>query len=186
MVSINDVCKLYVATFNRAPDAAGLDYWVNSSGLELEEIAQSFFDQPETQALYPTGTSMAAFVTSVYQNLFNRAPDQDGLAYWVNDLDAGSVSKQNFILAVINVALNTLVSQDATILENKQNVGLVFVNNGLEDVQLAKTVMEQIDNTESSVLVATNVIFLVATPIGNLTAQMLIDQTFYTCDADPE
>ncbi|WP_310440958.1 DUF4214 domain-containing protein [Sulfurimonas sp.] len=186
MVSINDVCKLYVATFNRAPDAAGLDYWVNSSGLELEEIAQSFFDQPETQALYPTGTSMAAFVTSVYQNLFNRAPDQDGLAYWVNDLDAGSVSKQNFILAVINGALNTLVSQDATILENKQNVGLVFVNNGLEDVQLAKTVMEQIDNTESSVLVATNVIFLVATPIGNLTAQMLIDQTFYTCDADPE
>ncbi|WP_367278395.1 DUF4214 domain-containing protein [Sulfurimonas sp.] len=45
---MNDVCKLYVATFNRAPDAAGLSYWVNNSGLSIEGIAQSFFDQPET------------------------------------------------------------------------------------------------------------------------------------------
>ena len=43
------VAKLYVATFDRAPDSAGLDYWVNLSGLSLEEIATSFFDQPETK-----------------------------------------------------------------------------------------------------------------------------------------
>jgi len=37
------VTKLYVATFNRAPDSAGLNYWLNDSGLQLEQIAQSFF-----------------------------------------------------------------------------------------------------------------------------------------------
>ncbi len=44
------VTKLYIATFNRAPDASGLCYWLNS-GFSIEEIAESFFDQPETQAL---------------------------------------------------------------------------------------------------------------------------------------
>ncbi len=47
-----NVAKLYVATFDRAPDAAGLDYWVNTP-LSLEEIAQSSFDQDETKTLYP-------------------------------------------------------------------------------------------------------------------------------------
>lgn len=47
----NNVAKLYVATFNRVPDSEGLDYWINNSGLTLEEIAQSFFDQEETQLL---------------------------------------------------------------------------------------------------------------------------------------
>ena len=52
-----NVTKVYVATFDRAPDKAGLDYWVNNSGLSLEAIATSFFDQDETKALYPSGTS---------------------------------------------------------------------------------------------------------------------------------
>ncbi|MFA5233410.1 MAG: DUF4214 domain-containing protein [Sulfurimonas sp.] len=186
MVSINDVCKLYVATFNRAPDAAGLDYWVNNSGLTIEEIAQSFFDQSETQALYPAETTTADFVTSVYENLFNRAPDAAGLDYWVGDLDSGAVSKQNFILAVMNGALNTSVSQDATILENKQNVGLSFVNNNLDDVELAKTVMAEIDSSEDSVLTATAIISAVAAPVGTFTSEIVSSNTFYFYDDDPQ
>jgi len=65
-----NVAKLYIATFNRAPDAAGLAYWVNDSGLELEEIAKSFFEQKETKDLYPEGYSHAKFIEAVYMNLF--------------------------------------------------------------------------------------------------------------------
>ena len=36
-VTRQQVAELYVATFNRAPDAAGLDYWVNTSGLTIEQ-----------------------------------------------------------------------------------------------------------------------------------------------------
>ncbi|PNV84561.1 MAG: hypothetical protein C0627_00210 [Sulfurimonas sp.] len=118
-VTRQQVAELYVATFNRAPDAAGLDYWVNDSGLTIEEIAQSFFDQPETQTLYPTGTTDTAFVTSIYTNLFNRAPDADGLAYWVADLTAGT-SRSVMIEAMKNGAIGT----DATIIANKATVGL--------------------------------------------------------------
>ena len=136
-----EVAKLYVATFNRAPDSAGLDYWVNNSGLSLSKIAQSFFDQPETQLLYPTSTANRDFVRSVYLNLFNREPDTLGWDYWENELNIGSFSKNSFIQVVINGAQNTDASNDLDILSNKQEVGLYFANQSLEDEIQAKAVL---------------------------------------------
>jgi hypothetical protein len=169
-----NIAKLYVATFNRAPDAAGLNYWVNS-GMSIEDIAQSFFDQQETQTLYPVGTQTSAFITSVYQNLFNRVPDTDGLSYWAGQLDTHSVSNQNFILAVMNGALGL----DATILTNKQTVGLDFVAKGLDSVDFAQSVMANIDASTDSVNTACSEIAKVAAPIGDLTEGMLSGLTFY-------
>jgi len=145
-----NVTKLYVATFNRAPDAAGLSYWVNESGLELEGIAKSFFDQSETLLLYPSSISTTSFVTSVYLNLFNRTPDSEGLNYWVNNLENGLVIRSVFIQAVIDGALNTELSSDATILSNKAEVGLYFAINGQSDLTEASTVIKNVtDNTET-------------------------------------
>ncbi|ADR34437.1 hypothetical protein Sulku_1776 [Sulfuricurvum kujiense DSM 16994] len=154
MASLNDVTKLYVATFNRAPDSAGLDYWVYSSGLTLEQIAQSFFDQSETQSAYPAGTSNSTFVNTIYNNLFNRDAEPAGLQYWVGELDAGRVSRDTAILAFIGGALG----DDATILTNKQTVGLSFYNNNLNDTTLARSVMSGIDATTASVTSALNMI----------------------------
>ncbi len=139
-----EIAKLYVATFNRAPDSAGLDYWTYHSGLRLSQIAQSFFDQPETQTLYPPETSNRDFIKSVYTNLFNREPDQAGWDYWENELNTGAFSKNRFIEAVINGAQDTEDSLDITILSNKTTVGLYFSDAGLEDTTTAKTVMEGI------------------------------------------
>ena len=72
MLNEREVVKLYVATFNRAPDTPGLWYWVYDSGLPLAGVAESFFQQPETQALYPPGSSTDSFIKAVYRNLFNR------------------------------------------------------------------------------------------------------------------
>ena len=146
-----EVSKLYVATFNRAADSAGLDYWVNNSHLSLSKIAKSFFDQSETQALYPSSILNEEFINSVYQNLFNREADSDGLNYWQNELDSGSIEKSVFILAVINGALDTDESQDATILNNKNEVGLFFADAGLNDGDDAKIVLEQITDDYSTV-----------------------------------
>ena len=74
MTTKEDVAKLYVAMFNRAPDALGLDYWVNSSfggNPTIEQIAQSFFDQQETKDKYPEGTTSEAFVASIYGQTSN-------------------------------------------------------------------------------------------------------------------
>ena len=37
MLNEKEVTKLYISTLGRAPDKAGLDYWVNC-GLSLEEV----------------------------------------------------------------------------------------------------------------------------------------------------
>ncbi|WNZ00169.1 DUF4214 domain-containing protein [Sulfurospirillum sp. 'SP'] len=178
-VTLSEVTKLYVATFNRAPDAAGINYWVNT-GMSIEQIAQSFFDQTETQTLYPTGIATSSFVTSVYDNLFNRAPDTAGLEYWVGQLDTNTVSKQNFILAVVNGALDS----DATILENKKSVGLDFVNKGLNDTSLAQTVMQNVDETSGSTSDALAIISTVSSPSGTLTTENFSGRSFYMYDSD--
>jgi len=145
------VAELYVSTFNRAPDSAGLDYWVNDSMLTLEQIAQSFFDQSETMAKYPVGTSNHSFIQTVYKNLFNRDPDEAGWKYWENELDKGMVGRSVFILAVMNGARNTEeFGPDATILENKKEVGLTYVDAGLNNTAWAKDVLYDVNATESS------------------------------------
>ena len=170
-----NVAKLYVATFNRAPDTAGLNYWVNDSKLSLEQIAQSFFDQTETQEAYPSDVNITVFVETVYANLFNRNPDQAGWDYWVQELDSGSIAKSVFILAVINGALNN----DATILENKSSVGLAFANAGLNDVEEAKNIMRGITDDLDTVSAALNTLLAedILSPVITVPGNIILTAT---------
>jgi len=84
----SSLAKLYIATFKRAPDSTGFDYWMKS-GFTLEQIAQSFFDQKETKEMYPDGYSDSDFIEAIYQNLFDRSPDGAGFAYWLEALQSG-------------------------------------------------------------------------------------------------
>lgn len=145
-----EVAKLYVATFNRAPDSAGLNYWINDSGLKLSQIAQSFFEQGETQTLYPASTTNRNFIASVYQNLFNRNPDSAGWDYWEEQLTLKVVSKSRFIEAIINGALGS----DVTILSNKTEVGIAFADKGLNDTTKAKQLISTITDDSSTVTTA--------------------------------
>ena len=118
-----EINKIYTATFDRIADKAGLDYWLNS-GLTIEEIAQSFFDQDETREKYPDGLPQNEFVEAVYKNLFARTPDEDGLEYWIKELNSGNITPGNFILAVINGAKG----DDITILNKKAQVSKDFLD----------------------------------------------------------
>ena len=79
-VTREQVAQIYVATFNRAPLSDGLDYWTES-GFTIEQIATSFFDQDEAQAIYTDdGEPIPSeeFVTIIFDNLFNREPAEAG------------------------------------------------------------------------------------------------------------
>src|SRR6056297_3865752 len=130
-VTRDQVAQIYVATFNRAPLSDGLDYWTES-GFTIEEIAGSFFDQDEAQAIYTDdGDPIPSedFVNRIFDNLFNRAPAEAGLEYWSQALDAGDVSQAEMILAVANGA----TGDDAQILANKTEVGLHYAEESEED-----------------------------------------------------
>ncbi len=141
-----NLTKLYIATFDRAPDKDGSTYWLNTK-MPLEDIATSFFDQAETQDKYPSGYSTIDFINAIYSNLFKRTPDQIGGDYWYKELDKNGMIKSKFILAIINGAKD----DDAKILDNKTEIGLAFVNSGSNDVSMAKDVMRDITADRSTV-----------------------------------
>ena len=148
--------ELYIAYFNRAPDAIGLNFWGSAfaNGVSLEEIASQFLNQPETQATYPDGLSNLEFATQVYGNVLGRTPDGGGLTFWVNALDSGGVTRDTFILNVLEGAKVDLPdgsSQedidlqigDRAYLAEKTEVGEYFaIINGLSNVEEATAVMD--------------------------------------------
>ena len=137
--SYQEVATIYIATFGRAPEFDGLNYWVHDSGLDIDAIAKSFFEQKETNARYPEGFDDSEFIEATYNNLFKRAPDQAGREYWLNALRSGAIDRSQFILAVIRGALK----DDLEILQDRTAVGIKFAQTGSEDMEEAVRVIEE-------------------------------------------
>lgn len=131
--------SLYVGYFGHAGDPAGMTYWHDQliarhgNPDALEAIAASFSKQAEAQAAHPlladpqhaTQTQIASFITSLYENLFDRAPDVAGAAYWQQEFSANRGNQQaigSFILNVIGGAQ----TQDAATLANKVEAAKYF------------------------------------------------------------
>ncbi len=179
---LTNLVELYIATFNRAPDAVGLNYWGGrlADGMSLEDIAKSFFDQPETQASYSPNISDQAFITKLYQNTLGRAPDSEGLAYWTKELQSHHIDRGHFVLALINGAhASSGNSADAQYLLNKETVGAHFaLENGLNDLPSAKSVLSGIGLNEASVhsglALADNYLSLASQPASSQLVVQLI------------
>jgi serralysin len=82
--------RLYQAAFDRAPDVGGLGYQMDQldKGLPLRNEAQHFIESPEFQARYGA-VDNAQFVTLLYNNVLDRAPEAQGLAYHLDRLAHG-------------------------------------------------------------------------------------------------
>lgn len=86
-----DVIDIYVAAFRRAPETSGYNYWANEkSSKGLISVADTIFSLDIVKSIYPTNASATDFVTAIYQNVFNKAPDTTGLNYWTQQLAAKS------------------------------------------------------------------------------------------------
>jgi hypothetical protein len=82
--------RLYKAAFDRVPDVGGLGFQMNAldSGLTLSQVAGNFIASPEFQATYGS-VDNTAFITLLYQNVLDRAPDAGGLQFHLNELANG-------------------------------------------------------------------------------------------------
>jgi hypothetical protein len=147
------VTEIYVATFERAPALRGLEYWTNAvetGTFTIENVAQSFFDQPETQVKFPKGSSNAAFITTVYNNTLSRDPAQAGLAYWVDGLDRGLFRRDQAIMTIINGAkAETGSATDAAMLAKKTEIGLLFAHSEIGDLTTNENFMDWSKNIVS-------------------------------------
>lgn len=86
----DDVYRLYRATLDREPDANGFANWSErlSTGTSFEDVIRGFVNSPEFVASYGT-LDNTQFITQMYNNVLDRAPDPIGLSNKVARLDAG-------------------------------------------------------------------------------------------------
>lgn len=139
------VQQLYIAYFGRPADPAGLAnfaaeldrahapndvralaaaYGTNPS---VKALVDSFGTSAESRALYPGDT--ASFITAIYRNVLNRAPDAEGLNFWVTAVDQGGLSHANASLSIVAGAMANQTPQgqaDAVLINRRLNAGSSF------------------------------------------------------------
>jgi hypothetical protein len=182
------IANLYVALFNRAPDAAGFGFWVQSlsNGASLASITSAFLTAPEAKAIYPSSQTSEQFITSFYTTVFGRAPDAAGLAFWAGVVNANGGSSSDAAKAVavsqiINVVSTPLTTKPADITDaqfaqtvadratftNKVTVGTYYaVDAKGTSIDTAKQVLSGVNATAASVDAA-KVIADSATNVGS-------------------
>ncbi|RJF98509.1 Ig-like domain-containing protein [Noviherbaspirillum saxi] len=98
--------QLYLATFGRAPEKSGLDYWSArlTGGQSLTAIVNTVFSLDVVKAVYPDALPTTEFLTQVYANVFGKTPDAEGLAYWGAQLAAGT-PRGSLMLAMVEAGL---------------------------------------------------------------------------------
>jgi Ca2+-binding RTX toxin-like protein len=167
-----DFVEVYLAYFNRAPDAEGLLFYGTAfaGGTSLERSVETFLNSDEYKAAYPDGQGNADFATAVYDNVLGRIPDLAGFNFWVGLLDDGKVGRDTFILEVLKGAKadpqpgasQEFVDQqlaDREYLANKTDIGIYFaVTKGMSDVEDAASAMELFDGSPASIASAKDAI----------------------------
>lgn len=150
---LTTLIELYVAYFNRAPDADGLSYWIEqvANGATLAQIGAQFWGaavQYESLTGYSASMSNEQFVTRIYNNVLGRTPDAEGAAYWANELATGRATRGTLIQAILSSAHtfkgNSTWGWVADLLDNKAKLGAFFaISQGLN----YKTPTESITKT---------------------------------------
>lgn len=108
--TLDTLIELYIAYFNRVPDADGLAYWMDQyqAGMSLDHISLSFFNaalQFSDLTGYSANMSDLDFVKIIYKNVLGReVPDEEGLQYWHKQLSDHSLSRVSLIRAMLTSA----------------------------------------------------------------------------------
>ncbi len=129
--------ELYVAFFNRVPEADGLQFWIEQrqAGASIATIADAFYNsalQYSSLTGYTGSMSHSDFVHVIYRNVLGRSDggDAQGVTFWSQALADGSQSRGSLVSAILQSAHT--FKGDATwgwvanLLDNKAEVAQRF------------------------------------------------------------
>ncbi len=143
--------QVYLGLLGRAADQSGLDYWTNeidSGALTLEQLRANIVNEQPEYAEGLGNMTRAQVVASLYENLFDRAPDSEGLDYWVNG-GGSTVNADQLVLALVNGA----AASDTLALDNKVEVAQYYTAQAGDDfsVDAAAAAVADVDGSLQSV-----------------------------------
>lgn len=152
-VTTAQVQELYVAYLGRAADQEGLNYWMAELNAEpavmtLENLRANFVNEQQEYADIYGGLSREETIIQIYNNLFGRAPDSEGLTYWSTG-DGAAVNADQLLVAFINGA----APADAQVVANKVLVSNIYTQVAGSNFSLADAAaaIAGVDATSASV-----------------------------------
>ena len=81
--------RCYTQVLSRKADASGLNYWselILNGKMTANQVAQAFLRSPEFQGKRTTNQE---YIVTLYRTYMGREVDNDGMRYWVNQLNQG-------------------------------------------------------------------------------------------------
>ena len=167
----------YVGYYGRTADPAGFEFWTGQVEQRVDneipifdiarDLAVRFGDAEETKALYPfldragstdvTQSQAAGFISDVYQNLFDRAPEQAGLEFWSEQV-VERISGGESVADIIITIMDSAGDDDAVTVGNKIDVaaayGDAFTQDQFDapgDVPDPNAILDAVGSTDASV-----------------------------------
>ena len=105
------IMRIYQVVLGRAPDSGGLTYWVEVFR-DIREANPGMSDNDALLATIPSWQTSAEFVSNygsnlsdreyvqaLYVNVLNRAPDEEGFNFWLNELKTGVINRDQLVIA---------------------------------------------------------------------------------------
>ncbi|PWE56228.1 hypothetical protein DEM27_12440 [Metarhizobium album] len=98
----NNTMAVYIAVFGRPADPEGFLWFSNETkgGTDFSTLGD-ITGTPEYLSRFAS-SEPADVIASLYQDLFNRVPENGGMAYWTEQLTSGALTIENI---AINIAL---------------------------------------------------------------------------------
>ena len=105
------IMRIYQVVLGRTPDSGGLTYWVGVfRGIReanpdmnyteaLIATIPSWQSSPEFVANYGSNLTNREYVQALYANVLNRAPDENGFNFWLNELETGVRTRDQLVIA---------------------------------------------------------------------------------------
>ncbi len=155
--------QLYVSYYGRWADPAGLNFWIDKfeASDNVDQVLIDFGTGDEyLDWIADNGLDTSEdVVTALYQQMFNRDPDAEGLAFYVEQLESGALSLASIALDIANGA----TGDDVTILNNKVDVANVATDDvedqgkaySSDDIADAQAALALVDEDEDSVAAGT-------------------------------
>ncbi len=141
--NVQRLIELYVAFFNRVPEADGLAYWIGEmkSGMPINSISEVFYEAGVKYSEltgFTASMSNTEFINKVYQNVLGRVngADAEGLAYWNAELTEGRASRGTLVSTILDAAHGSKGNAEwgwvSDLLDNKITVAkMIAVNWGI-------------------------------------------------------
>ena len=133
------VSELYVLLFNMASEGDGNEYW---QGVSEEHDTTTLIDHmlfaSSEQGVLVDGLGSREFVETLYQNAYGSTADEDGIAYWTEQLETGALNKGgvvwNILEAVKEEQTDPVALANQQIFNNRVEVSNYFADNQAEKI----------------------------------------------------